>query len=366
MKYIDEYRSSEIVKKYLSQIKRTVNGKWNIMEVCGGQTHAIFKSGLDQLLSSNITLLHGPGCPVCVTPTFKIDQAISVSLKPDTVLCTFGDMIRVPGNDGDLLSARGRGANVKIVYSPLDAIVLAQKYPDKNIVFFAIGFETTAPLNASSVLMANKLGIKNYSILNGMVRIPPAIEALLNTPNCRIDALLAPGHVCTITGLREYESLVAKYQIPIIATGFEPVDLIHVIYEAVNQLEKGEACLSNQYSRVVDFDGNKSAQFIINQVFDITERKWRGLGNIRNSGYTLKEKYKQYDAANRFDIVLTESDSENRCIVSDILSGLAKPNQCPEFGKNCQPEHPLGPMMVSSEGVCSAYYKYRSNYAKRS
>ena len=274
-------------------------------------------------------------------------------------------MIRVPGNDSDLLSARARGANVKIVYSPLDAIALAQKLPDKKIVFFAIGFETTVPLNASSVLMANKLGIKNFSILNGMVRIPPAIEALLDNPNCKIDAFLAPGHVCIITGLREYESLVAKYQIPIVATGFEPVDLLQGIYEAVRQLENGEACLSNQYSRVVDFDGNEDAQFVINQVFDISEREWRGLGNIRNSGYTLKDKYKEYDAENHFDIALTKSDTENKCIVSDILRGLAKPNQCPEFGKNCQPEHPLGPMMVSSEGACAAYYKYRSNYAKR-
>jgi hydrogenase expression/formation protein HypD len=366
MKYIDEYRSSDVVKSYLSQIKRIVNDKWNIMEVCGGQTHAIFKSGLDRLLTSNITLLHGPGCPVCVTPSFIIDQAISISLEPDTVLCTFGDMIRVPGNDGDMMAARAQGANVRAVYSPLDAVALAQKYPDKNIVFLAIGFETTAPLNASSVLMADRLRLKNYSILNSMVRIPPAIELLLNNPDCKIDAFLAPGHVCTITGLSEHESLVAEYRIPIIATGFESVDLIQGIYAAVSQLEKGEACLGNRYSRAVDYDGNKDAQMTIKEVFDIVDRQWRGLGIIKNSGYIIKEKYRHYDAENRFDIASAGfGDENNVCIGSDILRGLAEPDQCPQFGKDCRPEHPLGPMMVSSEGACAAYYKYRSDYAKQ-
>lgn len=365
MKYIDEYRSSEFVNRYVSRIRKTVRGNWNIMEVCGGQTHAIFKFGLDQLLSSNITLLHGPGCPVCVTPASIIDQAISISLKPGTMLCTFGDMIRVPGNDADLLSARGQGADVKIVYSPLDAIEPAKRLPDREIVFLAIGFETTVPAIASVVLTADRLKIKNFSILNAIVRIPPAVEALLKDPECRIDALLAPGHVCTITGLREYKSLVNKYQIPIIATGFEPVDLIQGIFAAVEQLERGKANLSNRYSRAINFYGNKYAQYIIGQVFDITDREWRGLGTIANSGYNLKEEYKQYDAKNRFDIALTKSDNENKCIVSDILSGRSNPSQCPEFGKTCRPGHPLGPMMVSSEGSCAAYYKYRSNDARR-
>ncbi len=365
MKYLDEYRSTEFVNRYLSRIKKTVHGHWNIMEVCGGQTHAIFKFGLDQLLPSNISLLHGPGCPVCVTPAFIIDQAISVSLKPGTILCTFGDMIRVPGNDADLLSARGRGADVKIVYSPLDAIELAKRHPDKEIVFLAIGFETTVPAIASTILTADKLKIKNFSILNATVRIPPAIEALLKNPECQIDALLAPGHVCTVTGLCEYELLVNKYQIPIIATGFETVDLIQGIFAAVDQLEKGKASLSNRYSRAIDFYGNKDAQYIISQVFDITDRQWRGLGIIENSGYILKKEYQQYDAENRFDIATTESDNENGCIVSDILSGRSIPSQCPEFGKTCRPEHPLGPMMVSSEGSCAAYYKYRSNDERR-
>ncbi|MFH2036617.1 MAG: hydrogenase formation protein HypD [Candidatus Zixiibacteriota bacterium] len=365
MKYFEEYRSPQIIEEYIAKIKHVVRGQWNIMEVCGGQTHAIFRYGIDQLLPSNITLLHGPGCPVCVTPAQIIDQAIAISLKPDVIFCTFGDMIRVPGNDKDLISARGRGAIIKIVYSPLDAVTMAQNNLDKEIVFFAIGFETTAPLNASAVLMADKLGIKNFSILNGMVRIPPAIEALLSNPQCRIDAFLAPGHVCTITGLSEYESLVDKYHLPIVATGFEPVDLIRGIYEAAFQLENGQASLGNQYSRAVNYDGNKKAQFIIDQAFNIIDRDWRGLGNIKNSGYVLKEKYKRYDATSRFNIPLSNTENKNGCIVSDILRGLAEPNQCPEFGNNCQPEHPLGPMMVSSEGACAAYYKYRSNYAKR-
>jgi hydrogenase expression/formation protein HypD len=365
MKYINEYRASEIINRYIARINHTIKGRWNIMEVCGGQTHAIYKFGIDQLLSQNITLLHGPGCPVCVTPASIIDKAISIALKPNTILCTFGDMIRVPGNNGDLLSSRGNGAKIQIVYSPIDAVNLAEKHPNKNIVFLAIGFETTAPLIASTILIADRRKINNYSILNATVRIPPAIEALLANPTSRIDALLAPGHVCTITGLHEYELLADKYQIPIIATGFEPVDLINGICNAVERLERGEAGLGNSYPRAVNYYGNKNARDIINQVFDIVDRQWRGLGIIKSSGYALKDKYKNYDVENRFDIDLNDPTVDSRCIVSDILSGRAHPNQCPEFGTNCRPEHPLGPMMVSAEGTCAAYYRYGRDYARK-
>jgi len=365
MKQLAEYRAPDIVEGYVSRINRMITREWNIMEVCGGQTHAIFKFGIDELLSSKIRLVHGPGCPVCVTPSSVIDKAIAIALKPKTVLCTFGDMIRVPGNNGDLLSARGSGADVRIVYSPLDAIEVALKNRDKEIVFLAIGFETTVPSIASTILMAEKQKIENYSILNATVRIPPAIEALLINPDCRIDALLAPGHVCTITGLQEYKSLAAKYKIPIVATGFEPVDLIKGIFAAVRRLEKNRIGLGNRYARAVDVFGNKNAQKIIDEVFDIVDRRWRGLGVIKESGYTLMDKYRFYDAENRFDVSVSEHEDENGCIVSDILSGRATPDQCPEFGKGCYPEHPLGPMMVSSEGVCAAYYKYGDKYARK-
>jgi hydrogenase expression/formation protein HypD len=274
-------------------------------------------------------------------------------------------MIRVPGNNGDLLSTRGNGADVKIVYSPIDAVELARKNRDKEIVFFAIGFETTVPSIASTILMAEKQNINNYSILNATVRIPPAVETLLENPDCRINALLAPGHVCTITGLQEYQTISAKYKIPIVATGFEPVDLIKGIFAAVNRLEKGRIGVGNRYTRAVDVFGNKNAQYIINEVFEIDDRQWRGLGTIKNSGFVLKEKHKNFDAENRFDISIPKSEYKNNCIVSDILSGQANPYQCPEFGKGCRPEHPLGPMMVSSEGVCAAYFKYEGNYARR-
>ncbi|MFH1699872.1 MAG: hydrogenase formation protein HypD [Candidatus Zixiibacteriota bacterium] len=364
MRYLSEYRTPELINKYLSIVRQITTDNWNIMEVCGGQTHAIFKFGIDRLVPQNIDLLHGPGCPVCVTPMKLIDQATSLSLNTDTILCTFGDMMRVPGSHGDLLSARAEGADIRIVYSPLDAVALAQKTPEKNIVFFAIGFETTAPGNGYSVLVADRLEINNYSILCGMVRIPPAVNSLLGSPDCRIDALLAPGHVCTITGLEDYKKLVSLYQIPIIATGFEPADLVQGIYMAVEQLEAGHAGLKNQYGRAVNEDGNRHAQMIINEVFDVTDREWRGLGIIKESGYTLKNKYTKYDAEHYLNNYHEKPYSKSKCIMADILSGRAKPDQCPEFTSECRPEHPLGPMMVSSEGVCSAYYKYRSNYEK--
>ena len=363
MKYIDEYRSPEIIEKYISAINRMATDKWNIMEICGGQTHAIFRFGLDRLLPHRINLLHGPGCPVCVTPAELVDKAIHLSLQPDVILCTFGDMMRVPGSGSDLMQARSHGADIRIVYSPLDAIDIARQKDGNSVVLFAIGFETTAPLIASVILTAQKLGLGNLSILNGMVRIPPAIESLLNNPNSRIDALLAPGHVCTVSGYTEYENISDEYKIPIVVTGFEPLDLVQGIYMAVAQLEMGDTRTVNQYSRAVYRGGNVQARKTIDDVFDITDGEWRGLGLINNSGYALKDVFRQFDAETKFDISIPLAGNHKSCLVPEVLQGLARPNQCPEFGKACTPEHPLGPMMVSSEGSCAAYYKNRSAYA---
>ena len=365
MKFSNEYRSPELIEKYLTKIKKITQKKWNIMEVCGGQTHAIFRYGIDQLIPPKINLLHGPGCPVCVTPSDMIDKAIMISFKPQTVLCTFGDMIRVPGSHDDLLSAKAKGANIRVVYSPLEAVELAKINHNQAFVFMAIGFETTAPLIASVVLTADKLNLNNFYILNGMVRIPPAIEMLLSNPAGKIDALLAPGHVCTISGYCEYEFISSKYNIPIIITGFEPADLVQGIFMAIDQLENGKAQVVNQYARAVIREGNNNAQLNINRVFDLADRHWRGLGVIKDSGYVLNNKFMQFDAQSHFNISVASSANDSRCIASDILQGFAKPDQCPEFNRNCRPDNPIGPMMVSSEGACSAYYKYRSNYAKR-
>jgi hydrogenase expression/formation protein HypD len=365
MKYISEYRSSELINKFVAELKRTVIGNWNIMEVCGGQTHAIYKFGIDHIIPDDIKLIHGPGCPVCVTPVSLIDNAISIALNKDTILCTFGDMMRVPGSNGDFLSARALGADIRIIYSPLEAVTLAQKNTKKEIVFLAIGFETTAPMNGYSVILASQKNIDNYSILNGMLRIPPAIDILLGVSNCHIDALLAPGHVCTVSGLGEYEALVNKYNIPIIATGFEPADIAEGIWLAVRQLERGEARLGNQYIRAVRKEGNLEAQKLIDETFYITEKEWRGLGIVKDSGYQLKGKYIKYDASHKFIESPEFFEANGECIISDILRGNTSPDQCSEFGKLCRPEHPLGPMMVSSEGVCSAYYRYRSKYERK-
>jgi hydrogenase expression/formation protein HypD len=362
MKYLSEYRVSEYIEKYINKIKQIARRNWNIMEVCGGQTHAIFRFGIDRLLTENISLLHGPGCPVCVTATDLIDKAITLSQRSNVIFCTFGDMMRVPGSQSALNQAKSAGADIRIVYSPLDAIDIAKKNPDREVVFFSIGFETTAPLIASAILYAHKRDLKNFYILNGLVRIPPAIELLLKNPDSKIDALLAPGHVCTVSGCGEYELISKKYDVPIVITGFEPLDLTQGIYMAVEQLERGEIGTLNQYSRAVSREGNVNARGIINKVFDISDRRWRGLGIIRDSGYVLKKAYKKYDAEVRYDISPMISSDESECIVSDILQGFAKPNQCRQFDKNCTPEHPLGPMMVSAEGVCAAYYKHWDKY----
>ncbi len=365
MKYVDEYRSPDAIERCALAIRRQASRKWRIMEVCGGQTHAIYRFGLDQLLPKNITLLHGPGCPVCITPNDLIDAAMSIGLDFNAIVCTFGDMIRVPGSRGDLMSARARGADIRIVYSPLDAVRVAEKYPERQVVFFAVGFETTAPVNGGAVAVAENAGIENFSILNAMVRIPPAVDTLLANPRCGIDAVLAPGHVCTVTGFEEYESISSRHRTPVVVTGFEPVDLLQGILAAVEMLEAGRIAVVNRYPRAVSREGNSRARELIDTMFTIADRNWRGLGIVPKSGFVLRDRYQRFDALRRFELTAETCTPDGRCIGSQILIGVSEPSGCPEFGRACTPEHPLGPMMVSSEGACSAYFKYRRNNVTR-
>ncbi len=358
MKYLSEYRNPELVKKYLDEIHQTCSKPWMIMEVCGGQTHSIVKNGLLQLLPKEITMVHGPGCPVCVTPMHLIDKAVYLALKERVILCSFGDMLRVPGSTDSLLEAKSKGADVRILNSPLEAVKLAKENPDKQVVFFAVGFETTAPANALSVIHAYREGLTNYSILASHVLVPPAIDAVMNDELVRIQGFLAAGHVCTIMGIEEYRPLVEKYKVPIVVTGFEPVDILHGILMVVKQLEKGECILENQYSRVVRPDGNPEAIKVIEEVFEITDREWRGVGNIPLSGYQVKEKYADFDANKKFAIKMPKVDENPDCIAGQVLKGIKKPHECPQFGKGCTPERPLGAPMVSSEGACAAYYHF--------
>jgi hydrogenase expression/formation protein HypD len=329
------------------------------MEVCGGQTHSIVKFGIDELLPNDITLVHGPGCPVCVTPLEQIDKAIEIASRPDVIFCSFGDMLRVPGSDKDLLTVKAKGGDIKIVYSPLDALKLAIENQDKEVVFFAVGFETTAPANAMAVYQANNQNIKNFSVLVSHVLVPPAIEAILSSENNRVQAFLAAGHVCTVMGFEEYEPIVRKYNVPIVVTGFEPVDILQGVYMCVKQLEEGRAEPENAYSRVVTRKGNEPAINIIKEVFKIVPRKWRGIGEIPQSGLGLSDKYKCFDAERKFGVVDYTKAESTECISGLILQGVKKPNECPAFGDKCTPEHPLGATMVSSEGACAAYYRYR-------
>ncbi len=360
MKYLDEYREADAALKYTSLIKKIVTKPWNIMEVCGGQTHSIVKFGIDELLPKEITLIHGPGCPVCVTPLEQIDKAIELASKKEIIFCSFGDMLRVPGSKKDLLSVKAQGGDVRILYSPIYALKIAKENPDKEVVFFAVGFETTAPANAMAVYQAKQQRIKNFSILISHVLVPPAIEAILSSPNNRVNGFLAAGHVCTIMGYEEYYPIAEKYNVPIVVTGFEPVDILNGIYMCIKQLEEGRAEVENQYSRVVDKTGNLHAQNIIREVFKIRNRKWRGIGEISQSGLGLNDNYSEYDAEIKFNLndILVEEPSE--CISGLILQGIEKPFNCEAFGKICTPEHPLGATMVSSEGACAAYYKYRN------
>jgi len=357
MKYLSEYRNIEATKLVLENLSKSVSRPWNIMEICGGQTHGLVKNGILELLPDHIRMIHGPGCPVCVTPLHLIDKAIEL-LKQGVIVCSFGDMIRVPGSKQSLLEAKAAGGDLRILYSPLEAVNIARANPDKEVVFFAVGFETTAPANALSVLHAEKEGLKNYSILVSHVLVPPAMEAILDDEFSSIDAFLGAGHVCAIMGYKEYHALSEKYNIPIIITGFEPLDLVQGIQMAVDQLESGIHKVENQYARVVKEEGNSSAIEIIRTVFEVSDREWRGIGMIPKSGYRLTKEYIAFDAERKFGIQGIKVDEHPNCMAGEILKGIKKPIHCPEFGKACSPANPLGAPMVSSEGACSAYYNF--------
>jgi hydrogenase expression/formation protein HypD len=360
MKYVDEYRDAALVHKLAAAIHRITTQPWTIMEICGGQTHAIVKYGLDELLPENITLVHGPGCPVCVTSAELIDQAVELALTHGAILCSFGDMLRVPGNTIDLLTAKARGGDVRIVYSPLDAVTIAQENPQKPVVFFAVGFETTAPANAMAVLRADHGGVKNFSILTSHVLVPPAMRAILGAEDNRVRGFLAAGHVCTIMGIEEYGPIAQEFSAPIIITGFEPVDILEGIHLCVKQLEDCRSEVENAYARAVKTEGNLHARRIVEQVFAVTDRDWRGIGVIPDSGLEVRPIYADYDANIRFSLKSSDSNDITECISGEIMRGVKKPHDCPAFGIRCQPEHPLGAPMVSNEGACAAYYRYRS------
>jgi hydrogenase expression/formation protein HypD len=358
MKYLTEYRDGSLVSRYLQEIKNAATREWTIMEVCGGQTHSLVKNGILQLLPPNIRMVHGPGCPVCVTPAQLIDKAVHLALEKNVILCSYGDMLRVPGSGKSLLEARAAGADVRILYSPLEALKVAADHPGREVVFFAVGFETTAPANALSIIQARQRGLTNYSVLCSQVLVPPAMEAVVSDPDSGIQAFLAAGHVCTIMGTMEYERLAARHRIPIIVTGFEPADLTQGILMAVRQLERGEARLENQYSRFVRPEGNPRALAVIEAVFETSCRDWRGIGQIPQSGYELREELSAYDAARKFDVRLDETPESANCMAGQVLKGNKKPMECPHFGKECTPLTPLGAPMVSSEGACAAYYHF--------
>ena len=358
MKYIDEYRNATSAEKLMNEIRNVVTRSWIIMEICGGQTHTIVKSGIGDLLPSHLTLVHGPGCPVCVTPLELIDKAVAIASRSDIIFTSFGDMLRVPGSEKDLLTVKAAGGDVRVVYSPLDALKLAQQNPEKKIVFFAVGFETTAPANAMSVWQARQLDLKNFSILCSHVLVPPAMEAILSSSANRVQGFLAAGHVCTVMGYEEYIPLASKYRVPIVITGFEPVDILQGILMAVKQLEEGRVEVENQYARAVRKEGNRSAQELIRKVFDTTDRSWRGIGTIPKSGYRLRDEFAAYDAENVFDVAAIQTQESSLCIAGQVMQGFKKPHDCSAFGIQCTPEHPLGAPMVSSEGACAAYFHY--------
>jgi hydrogenase expression/formation protein HypD len=361
MKYIDEYRDAEAVQRFAQAITQLVTRPWTLMEVCGGQTHAIVKFGIDALLPQAITLLHGPGCPVCVTPVELIDKAVEIAQQPGVIFTSFGDMLRVPGTHGDLFSAKACGGDVRMVYSPLDALKIAIANPDKQVVFFAVGFETTAPANAMAVYQAAKQQIENFSILVSHVLVPPAIEAILSSETNRVQGFLAAGHVCAVVGYEEYEPLAQKYHVPFVVTGFEPLDILQGVYMCVQQLEAGRAEVENQYARCVQREGNLAAQNLVREVFTVVPRKWRGIGQIPQSGLGLRGEYARFDAEQRFGLSDYTAEENTNCISGLILQGEKKPFECPLFGTVCTPEHPLGATMVSNEGACAAYYRYRTH-----
>jgi hydrogenase expression/formation protein HypD len=358
MKYLDEYRDAAIVRSLAERIRRTATRPWVLMEVCGGQTHTIVKQGLDELLGDAVEMIHGPGCPVCVTPLEQIDKAIRLAQDPSVIFTSFGDMLRVPGSECDLQQVRSRGGTVRVVYSPLDALQLAIKNPDRQVVFFAVGFETTAPANAMAVLRAKELGVRNFSVLVSHVTVPPAMTAILDAPDNRVQGFLAAGHVCTIMGWTEYEPIAQKYRVPIIVTGFEPVDIIEGIHMAVQQLESGRHEVENQYVRSVRRDGTVPARSAVEQVFELVNRKWRGIGEIPMSGLALRPEFSDFDAELRFGLSDVSVEEPAECRAGDVLRGKIKPFECAAFGTLCTPDRPLGAPMVSSEGACAAYHNY--------
>jgi hydrogenase expression/formation protein HypD len=358
MKFLDEYRNHSVAQKIIEEIRRETTKRWVIMEVCGGQTHSIVKYGLDRLLPAEIELVHGPGCPVCVTSLEMIDKAQAIARRSDVIFCSFGDMLRVPGSDADLLILKSRGADVRVVYSPIDCLKIARANPEKKVVFFAIGFETTAPANAMSVWQAKRQGITNFAILVSHVLVPPMIASILQSPLNRVQGFLGPGHVCAVMGCREYEPIAARYRVPIVITGFEPIDLLEGVLMTIRQLESGQAMVENQYSRIVHRDGNRTAQNLVNEVFEVCDRKWRGVGSIPKSGYKLRYEFREFDAERLFEIKEIDTEEPANCISGLVLRGVKKPHDCPAFGKECTPMHPLGATMVSAEGACAAYYAY--------
>jgi hydrogenase expression/formation protein HypD len=359
MKYLTEFRNGEIAQRIAREIHAATTRPWKIMEVCGGQTHSIIKNGIDQMLPAGVEMVHGPGCPVCVTPLELIDKALAIAAQPGVIFCSFGDMLRVPGTDRDLFQVKGAGGDVRIVYSPLDAVDLAVKNPDKQVVFFGVGFETTAPANAMAVWQCRREGLANFSILVSHVLVPPAMRLILNSPSNRVQGFIGPGHVCTIMGFGEYRKLTEDFHVPIVVAGFEPVDLLEAISMLVAQLEEGRAEVENQYSRSVDYEGNIPAQKVMREVFAVSDRKWRGIGPIAESGLVLRDEYAAYDAERVFHLEPMRVEEPRECISALVLQGLKKPVDCPAFDKRCSPMNPLGASMVSAEGACAAWYRYK-------
>ena len=365
MKYVDEYRDAERARQLAERIRSTTTRPWNLMEVCGGQTHSIVRFALDELLPGEIRLIHGPGCPVCVTPVEMIDKAIAIASQPAVTFCSFGDMLRVPGSRKSLLEVKSEGGDVRVVYSPMDAVALARKIPDRQVVFFAIGFETTAPANAMAVVQAKRLGLTNFSVLVSHVLVPPAIRAVLDSPSCCVQGFLAAGHVCAVMGTEEYRPIAEKYRVPIVVTGFEPLDILQGVYLCVRQLEEGRAEVENQYARAVRDGGNRPAIRQIEEVFRVVPQKWRGIGEIPASGLGLRDAYAELDAERRYGVADLAADEPAECIAGEVLQGHKRPHDCPAFGLACTPDHPLGAPMVSSEGACAAYYRYRRHELRR-
>ncbi|GAB7184735.1 hydrogenase maturation factor HypD [Kitasatospora sp. Ki12] len=359
MKYLEEFRNPELAAGLLADIRATVTRPWALMEVCGGQTHSIIRHAIDQLLPEEVELIHGPGCPVCVTPLEVIDRALAIAARPGVVFCSFGDMLRVPGTDRDLFRVRSEGGDVRVVYSPLDALRIARENPDREVVFFGIGFETTAPPNAMAVHLAREQGLRNFSMLVSHVRVPPAIDAIMASPDCRVQGFLAAGHVCSVMGTEEYPELAERHRVPIVVTGFEPLDILEGIRLTVRQLERGEHTVENAYERAVRPEGNPAARAMLEDVFEVADRAWRGIGVIPRSGWRLSSRYRDHDAEHRFDVTGIATREPAACRSGEVLQGLLKPHQCEAFGTVCTPRTPLGATMVSSEGACAAYYLYR-------